>query len=211
MSINPMLELGWINLDTDYKLVGQLAAKAENYKKGIQSEADTKAIFVEPILRGLGWDTLTVTEVSRESPRRYPLSDLWLLAENGTKIAVLIEVKPITFRSFRDRDRRQLDVNARNLIETEEGELDNDEKLYLDNRDGRVFLYGVLTSGERWEVYDYGMQKADKHVSPFSPKLLYKLDLTTGKEGLRELVPILGKEPIMSKVREILGRDANGR
>jgi hypothetical protein len=205
MSINPMLELGWINLDIDYQLVGQLATKAVDYKKEIQSEADTEAVFVEPILRGLGWDTLTVKEVSRESTRRYPLSDLWLLAENGSKIVVLIEVKPITFRSFRDRDRRQLDVNVRNLIETEEGELENDEKLYLDNRDGRVFLYGILTSGDRWEVYDYGMQKADKHVYPVSPNLLYKLDLTTGKEGLRGLFSIIGKDAIIAKVRETLG------
>ena len=90
MRIDPVLELGWIKLDRDLKLVRQLAAKAANYGKETQSEADTKAIFVEPILRGLGWDTLTTKEVSREGQRSFPLSDLWLLAENGSKIAVLL-------------------------------------------------------------------------------------------------------------------------
>ncbi|MGD0222784.1 MAG: hypothetical protein ABSF71_10635 [Terriglobia bacterium] len=207
MSIDPILELGWIKLDSDYKLAAQLAVKAETYRKETQSEADTIAIFVEPILRGLGWDTLTPKEVSRQSPRKYPLSDLWLLAENGSKIAVLIEVKPISFRNFRDRDRRQLDVNARSLIDVEEGELENDEKLCLDDGHGRIFLYGVLTSGGRWEVYDYGMHKAATNAPSVPPRLLCKFDFATGKDGLRELFSYLGKDPIMRKVRETLGRD----
>ncbi len=207
MSIDPTLELGWIELDSDHKLAAQLAAKVETCRKETQSEADTLAIFVEPILRGLGWDTLSPQEVSRESPRKYPLSDLWLLAENGSKIAVLIEVKPIGFRTFRDRDRRQLDVNARSLIEVEDGDLENDEKLCFDDGHGRIFLYGVLTSGGRWEVYDYGMQKAATDAPAVPPKLLCKFDFATGGDGLRELFSHLAKDAVVSKLRETFGRN----
>ena len=183
MRIDPMLELGWINLDTDLKLAGQLAAKAESYGKENQSQSDAKAVFVEPILRGLGWDTLTTEEVRREGQRNFPLGDLWLLVENGAKIAVIIDVKPITLRSIRERDRRQLEMAVRTLLEAEEDDPGNNLQWRLDDGSGRAFLYGILTNGRKWEIYDFGVQKAGPAAPPLAPTLLAKFDLLTPKEG----------------------------
>jgi hypothetical protein len=204
MRIDPILELGWINLDKDQELTRQLAAKVESYVKENQSQADTRAIFVEPILRGLGWDTLTTKEVSREGQRSYPLGDLWLLAENGSKIAVIIDVKPLTHRNFRERDRRQLEVAVRSLVEAEEGEPENNRKWRLDDGNGKVLLYGILTNGAKWEIYDCGIQKADPASSAISGKLLCKFDLAAAGGGWRDLSSLIGKDAIDGKVREFL-------
>lgn len=204
MRIDPILELGWISLDKDLKLARQLAAKAENYGKETQSQDDTEAIFVEPILRGLGWDTLTTKEVSRECQRSFPLGDLWLRAEDGSKIAVIVEVQPISLRNFREKDRRKLELYARGLVEAEEGEPENNAKWRLEGGDGRIFLYGVLTNGGKWEIYDFGIQKADKAASAISRKFLYEFDLATIKGGWRELSSFIGKDEIKRKVREFL-------
>jgi hypothetical protein len=72
MCIDPILKLGWINSEEGPALARRLADKGEQNAGTTQSEADTIAIFVEPVLRGLGWDTLTWAEVSRESRREYP-------------------------------------------------------------------------------------------------------------------------------------------
>ena len=202
MGIDPILKLGWINSDQDLKLACGLAEKAQKNAGATQTEADTIAVFVEPILRGLGWDTLTWTEVSRDSRRRYSLGDMWLLAEKGRKIAVMIEVRHIGLRRLREKDRRQLAVYARSLVETEEGE--HNRKWRLDDGADRVFLYGVLTTGEKWEVYDFGIQKAGTAAPSNSRKLLCECDLATDKEGLKELSSYIGKDTIMSKVREFL-------
>jgi hypothetical protein len=202
MCIDPILRLGWINSDKDLELARGLAEKADENAGTTQTEADTIAVFVEPILRGLGWNTLTWKEVSRDSRRRYSLGDIWLLAEKGAKIAVMIEVRQIGLKKLREKDHRQLAMYARSLVEAEEGEYNR--KWRLDDGDGGVFLYGVLTNGEKWEVYDFGIQKAG--ASSFSPKLLYELDLAAAKEGLRELSSYIGKDVIESKVREFLHR-----
>jgi hypothetical protein len=156
MRIDPILELGWINSDKSLELARGLAEKAAENAGATQTEADTLAVFVEPILRGLGWNTLTWKEVSRDSRRRYCLGDIWLLAESGTKIAVIIEVKQIGLQNFREKDHRQLVMDARSLAEAEEGEPANNRNWRLDDGAGRVFLHGVLTNGEKWEVYDFG-------------------------------------------------------
>ncbi|MGA3328857.1 MAG: hypothetical protein ABSF45_30775 [Terriglobia bacterium] len=202
MGIDPILKLGWVNSDQDLKLACGLAEKAQKNAGATQTEADTIAVFVEPILRGLGWDTLAWTEVSRDSRRRYSLADMWLLAEKGQKIAVMIEVRDIGLRKLREKDRRQLAVYARSLVETEEGE--HNRKWRLDDGAGRVFLYAVLTNGEKWEVYDFGVQKAGTAAPSNSRNLLYECDLATDKEGLRKLSSFIGKDIIMRKVREFL-------
>jgi hypothetical protein len=202
MGIDSILKLGWINSGQDPELARGLAEKAKENGETIQTEADTIAVFVEPILRGLGWNTLTWKEVSRDSRRRYSLGDMWLLAEDGRKIAVMIEVRPLGLRKLREKDRKQLAVYARGLVETEEREYNR--KWRLDDGSGRVFLYGVLTTGDKWEVYDFGIEKTGP--AAFSPKLLYALDLATAKEGLRELASYIGKDAIGSKVREFLHR-----
>jgi hypothetical protein len=204
MRIEQMLELGWINLDADLKLASQLRAKAESYGSENQSQPDAQAVFVEPILRGLGWDTLTTAEVRREGQRNFPLGDLWLLVENGSKIAVIIDVKPITLRSIRERDRRQLETAVRTLLEAEEGDPGNNRKWRLDRGDGRAFLYGILTNGRKWEIYDFGVQKAGPDASENAPILLAKFDLLTPGEGWGELSSHVAKEVIERKVSEFL-------
>ncbi len=207
MCIDPVLKLGWINSGEGLALARRLADKAEKNARTTQSEADTVAVFVEPILRGLGWDTLTWAEVSRESRRKYPLGDLWLLAKKGTKIAVIIEVKQIGLPTFTETDRMQLEVYARKLVEAKEGPTDpeNNWKRRLEDG-GRVFLHGVLTNGQKWEIYEFRTQKADTEAPSISRKLLYKFDLATAKEGLTELSSYIGKDAIESKVREFLLR-----
>ena len=99
MGIDPILKLGWINSDRDLALARRLAERAEENGVTTQTEADTNALFVEPILRGLGWDTLDWKEVSRDGRRRYSLGDIWLLVEEGQKIECIGESRSHFFGS----------------------------------------------------------------------------------------------------------------
>jgi hypothetical protein len=130
------------------------------------------------------------------------LGDIWLLAEEGAKIAVMIEVRQIGLPTLREKDRRQLTLYARSLVEVEEGE--HNRKWRLDDGGDRVFLYAVLTNGEKWEVYDFGIQKAGTPAPSTSRSLLYEFDLATVKDGLRKLSSFIGKDIIEGKVREFL-------
>src|SRR2546427_11855034 len=96
-----VFRLGWLD-DPEPGLAERCLAflreKAAQYAGQGVFEEDTKAIFVEPLLRGLGWDTLDCKQVGREYPRRDPLGDIGLCGKdqnNALKIAALIEAKPL--------------------------------------------------------------------------------------------------------------------
>jgi len=67
---NDLFVLGW--LEHPKLVTGCLAVlreKAAHYRLQGAFEADTQAMFVEPMLRGLGWDTLDHEQVDREYNR----------------------------------------------------------------------------------------------------------------------------------------------
>jgi len=205
MSIERILELGWIKSDNDLVLARQLAADAEGYAANTQSEADTIAVFVEPILRGLGWGTLTTKEVSRESRRSYPLGDLWLLAENGTKIAVIIEVKQIGQRNWEDEGPKQLEVYVYRLVKARKGDPQDNWKWRIEDGSGTVFLRGVLTNGKKWNVYDFKIEKAGTEAASISPEPRCQFDLSNDKEGWSKFLSEIGKDEIDRKVKAFRG------
>src|SRR5205807_551721 len=90
-----VFRLGWLDgSEVDSDCLQWLAERVERYRKLGLGENDTVAIFVEPLLRGLGWDTLDVDQVNRESQGGWPINDLHLLGKDqggNRKVAVVIE------------------------------------------------------------------------------------------------------------------------
>lgn len=72
MSTDDVLSLGWLRDPCSaVACTNLLADKARSYSGRGLSEEDTRAIFVEPLLRGLGWDTLDNDHLGRESRRAH--------------------------------------------------------------------------------------------------------------------------------------------
>ncbi|HKT10260.1 MAG TPA: hypothetical protein VJW77_00405 [Terriglobia bacterium] len=172
--------------------------------KGL-SEADTLAIFVEPVLRGLGWDTLSISQLGRESRRADPICDMQLLYDN--KVAVAIETKAL------DYDRVLTDYNGqlkgditRRLLSTETGipgrRMTESQRWNTQHRlehRGSVFVYGVLTNGRRWFAYDFTTK------IPIPTEAFDKLRPLISENGL-DLLNC--HELDVARLAAVLGRDA---
>ena len=160
-----MMELGWALAPIERALpfLRELSVKSEKYKTKGLSEWDTAAVFVEPILRGLGWDTLDIEQVQRESRRQDQIGDIHVLVDG--KIVALLEVKPLWPNHRFDLSRNRLRNIFRNEDEHHVAQLwaEGNRFLCQDSeehvtkrcvRNGRVFLLGVLTNGIHWLIYD---------------------------------------------------------
>ena len=199
-----VLRLGWLQeLNSATKGIRLLAAKSREYFPRGLSEEDTRAVFVEPVLRGLAWDTLDINDVGRESRRGDPLGDMQLLYDS--KIAVVIEIKPLD-RERLERYLGQLegDVIDR-LIEAGKGrtleQMNNSQKWNWKHRlkhNGNIFAYGVLTNGRNWSIYDFTSGKPSNYQA--SRKPVFEFDLIQADDDhLKELPKILGRDRIHSE------------
>jgi hypothetical protein len=122
--------------------------------KGI-SEWDTASLFVEPVLRELGWDTFDISQVCRESRRGWQLGDMQLLvkvAGQEPRLAAVIEIKSL--------DHRILSGFLDGLYEDIKlGVLENHDHWNYTHRlsrsiDDAVFVHGVVTNGQHWKIFD---------------------------------------------------------
>ena len=195
---NNLFELGWLGYERS-DTIKLLAAKADEYAGKGLSEWDTVSVFVEPVVRGLGWDTLDIRQVNRESRRREQLGDLNLLVsdeEGRKKLAVLIEAKQLD-RSELDPSARQLqrDINERFLRPTQEG---YNPGLRLE-REGKVLLRGALTNGRRWLVYDF---TAECSARWNAGSLIGEFDISAlNDEAARSIGEALGRNSILRWLR----------
>jgi hypothetical protein len=92
---NEVFRIGWL---LDKKLaetyLQALSALASDLAGRGVYESDTAAIFVEPLLRGLGWETLNHDEVDRAPRGHYPDYELYGQDRKGTpKRLAVIEVE----------------------------------------------------------------------------------------------------------------------
>lgn len=202
-----MVELGWLNSANATQLLSQLSSQAKRYSVDIQSEADTIAIIVEPILRGLAWDTLLLEDVSRESRRKCPLGDLWLrcAAEAGARIAVMFEVKQMGQPHVEESDRSQLRRYVDRLFKARQNSSHDPEKnwQWCLRCGSSVFVRSVLTNGLEWEIYDL-KEKAD----PTSLYLSSKFLLSDVEKARTELLRLLSKQRVYIEVNEFLSRQS---
>ena len=119
---------------------------------------------------------------------------------------VIIEVKQIGQQEFKKEDRDQLSRSAFSLIQAQEGYDPQNNRRWRLEDGGRTFLYGVLTNGNKWEVYDFTTTKAGTAVSPNPCRL--RVDLAKDKEGLRKLLSEVGKNDIDSRVERFMQRQS---
>lgn len=176
MNTDEIFRLGWLQSLRSAKAGISLVAEmlGEYSLKGL-CEEDTRAVFVEPVLRGLGWDTLDIRQVGRESRRAHQLGDMQLLYES--KVAVVIEIKSLD-HELRQREIAQLEKDVRQRL-IGAGGMSNSERWNQEHRfecDGRVFVYGVLTNGARWLVYDFTTECTRDNNTPLDTKALLKSD-----------------------------------
>jgi hypothetical protein len=161
-----MYDLRWLLNDSDLALeeLGKIAQKAKDYEERGLSEWSTAAIFVEPILRGLGWETLDDDDVWRESRGRIQFADFALLSDK--KILALIEIKSLwpDFKFDKEKDELVSLTKPKNRHWVGQllaygnkflvGQIPKGFTARPCRRNGGVFLRGILTNGVHWLVYD---------------------------------------------------------
>jgi hypothetical protein len=163
------------------------------------SEADTRPV-VEAMLRGLGWDTLT-GDVAREGVPE--LGDYHLYYDNKVegyrKICALIEAKRLhcDVKELQAGPLGQLSGYVRELATSS-------DTWILKNRsycDGETFVYGVLTNGQLWWIYDKLKVTGDTPPSAYSQARRFDL---LKDDDLRDLPSVLGKEQVCAEVKKFL-------
>lgn len=181
---NGVFSLGWLE---DPRLasgcVSSLAKIASHLKGTGAYESDTAAIFVEPVLRGLGWETLDHDEVDRAPRGPYPDYTLYGKDGQGTpKLLAIIEVK-------------RLDYPAQHLWVSPYKDLHRyivrrfgNPKFVVESvvaPNGEPVVCGVVTNGRSWHVYDFRGEKCDAIKK-------HNFDLG-GRPDLRAFVETLGR------------------
>ena len=118
-------------LDELHELIETLQARITAHAAELQqSEALTRYALIDPLLRGLGWDTSDPNQVIPEYRSAAGSADYALFGQSN-KPQVIIEAKKLG---------AQLDFKVRQQVTgycQEEG-----------------IPYAVITDGQRWELYD---------------------------------------------------------
>lgn len=152
--------------------IQELLNKAEKWRDRGINEADTKALFIEPMLGVLGWDVHDLDTVNREY-RVYDGTLIDYALKVGNKPRVFVEAKPLATLL----DDRQLIAKTVNYA----------------NNEGVVWC--VLTNGLQYHVY-----KSNEPVD-MKQKLLFKANLDearneSGAQEVGRLLSYLGRESI---------------
>ncbi len=204
-----VFKLGWLIDDESARGGIRVLQQWVRENRGHCSEADTIP-GVEAVLRGLGWDTLR-GDVAREGDCK--LGDLHLYDVCvDRKICVLIEVKRLHSGdkefgcALLCKGREQLSEYLERLVSTwGEGEVRCEtwtETVRLRRSDSTVFAYGVLTTGQKWWVYD-----ATRGFDLNQNEPILRFDLCAG-------VSEPGPGPThndLTKLRETLGKGVMGQ
>lgn len=131
----------------------QRSTKLRDSKKG--NEANTKALLIEPVLRGLGWDTEDLDAVQREvKVYEGTYLDYALLITGGTKLY----------------------VEAKGIAEKLDDKKFIAQTVNYANNDGVVWC--VLTNGVQYRVY-----KTNEPVQ-MDQKLLFEVDLREDSQSM---------------------------
>ncbi len=153
---NEVFRLGWLkdptlvkNCRTSHSAV---AACLTGERQGA-FEVDTQAIFVEPILRGLGWETLCHDQVDRAKRGKFPDYELFGKNRNGTnKRVAIVEVKMVGWPETNLRG-DALDELRGYVREHFAGRFGGPKLVVpVDNEPA---VCGAVTDGECWHIYDF--------------------------------------------------------
>ena len=180
-----------------------LACKAKVYRDMLIGEWSTASIFVEPMVRGLGWDTLDIDQVGRESRRagKKQVGDIHLLVRSAagqSTLRVLLEVKHLDWQD-RHLESRALpkfrsDVNERLLRGNDPYNL----RVRPAPVDGWL-LRGVLTNGRLWLVYDFLPDPAEGSIDKGIGR--FELSESLGQQELADFSQLLCREAILRRAR----------
>jgi hypothetical protein len=151
---NGLVSLEWLQKDMATTYLNILAEKANRLlDQGGAYELDTAAIFVEPLLRGLGWDTLDHEKVDRAPAGPYPDVELYGTEGDSTaKRVAAIEIKRLDTDDafFRTSALDQLHRYVSYCLSGSVGKPDWVLKLR-----NEPIICGVLTNGRWWLAYDF--------------------------------------------------------
>jgi hypothetical protein len=174
-----LFRLGWLEdpkLELARKGVTELADKAKNYAGQGVFEDDTRAIFVETLLRGLGWDTLEHDEVDRELPGDHPpIGDIHLFGKDLqaiSKVAEVIEVKALDEHNLISKAYWQLHRDIHDRLFTAGNDFTRKVLLRFD---GRPTVRGVLTTGASWITYHFDPNTEDLNAKEHKPVCEFEL------------------------------------
>ncbi len=155
-------------------VIRELLGKAEKWQGRAINEADTKALFIEPMLGALGWDVHDIDAVRREH-RVYDGTLLDYALKIDDKARLFVEAKPLC----KSLDDRQFIAQTVNYA----------------NNEGVVWC--LLTNGLLYRVYKTN-EPAD-----MERKLLFEVDLQdatdqAGTEEVAKLISYLARQSIES-------------
>ena len=143
---NELFRFGWLETKLADACLSTLAGIADRLRGLGAFELDTIAIFVEPLLRGLGWETLDHNQVDRAPAGPHADFELW---SDGAikKRVVVIEVEPLDAldRHLREHAYEQVCGYVANPERP-------DDVLRLE---GEAYVYGAVTNGKSWRVYEF--------------------------------------------------------
>jgi hypothetical protein len=152
---NELFRLGWLELENEKMIdacLNDLAGIAAHLKGEGAFESDTIAIFVEPLLRGLGWETLNHDEVDRAPRGNYPDFELYCTDCDGTiKRVAVIEVKSL---DTGDPYLRREALEQLYGYVTKRLNFPGKPEWVVTLKDKPV-LCGIVTNGKSWHIYDF--------------------------------------------------------
>jgi hypothetical protein len=146
--------LGWLEEEMADTYLNDLANIADRLVGEGAFELDTTAMFVEPLLRGLGWETLDHDQVDRAPGGNYPDFELYGRGKDRDatiKRAAVIEVKGLETKDpFLRKDAYE---QLRGYAHRRLSNLPNHDWVVMLR--GQPTMCGVVTNGRNWRIYDF--------------------------------------------------------
>ncbi len=186
-----LFRLGWLedgklregNLRLLVGIASQLA------KKRGAAEEDTGAIFVEPLLRGLGWETLDHDEVSRAPRGECPDYELYAGSVDRRSLPKRVVVLEVKRLDVDNRDQYFQSTGALRELRkyVRKGPSGTPNKLdQVVLVEGERAVFGAVTDGPRWHVYEVRGERED---------LICNFDLRD-TPSVQKFADVLGKQKL---------------
>lgn len=198
-----LFRLGWLTCEpvVALTLARDLAGKAEAYRNLSIGEASTIAIFVEPILRGLSWDTLDIDQVGSESRRPEQVGDIHLYTgsrDDTWSLRALLQVKDVACKNRDLENGKFIDELEKNVNERLMHGCDtHNVKVRPTPVDGWL-LRGVITNGRLWLLYDFLVGPGGnrrEHLGRF------ELSESLDQQGVADFTNFLSRDAILRRLR----------
>lgn len=158
------------------KIINEIIRKYNNFKSRRIDEANTKRIFIEPILKSLGWDTSNIDEVEEEAP---------VFGGENVDYSLKINKKPKIY------------IEAKALKKTIDVNKFISQAVTYAFKDGVIWC--ILTNGMDYKIY-----KSDEKGA-ISDKLLIEFSLKKIIDNPEKMYEIIDDLKLLSKENIIKG------